>query len=80
MRFVIGAHDWIRTSTSIGHNPLKIACLPISPREHLQAIKEQKKAQNDSKQKKLSTRLNFYVTGLGLEPRTISLKGRCSTN
>nr|AOE12479.1 hypothetical protein [uncultured bacterium] len=29
------AHDWIRTSTSIGHHPLKMACLPISPREHL---------------------------------------------
>ena len=33
------------------------------------------------KLKKLSTTLNFFiVTGLGLEPRTLSLKGRCSTN
>lgn len=25
------AHDWTRTSTSIGNHPLKMACLPISP-------------------------------------------------
>ena len=24
--------DWIRTSTSLGYHPLKMACLPISPR------------------------------------------------
>jgi hypothetical protein len=26
------AHDWIRTSTPLRHYPLKVACLPISPR------------------------------------------------
>ena len=30
----LSAHDWSRTSTSIGHHPLKMACLPIPPREH----------------------------------------------
>ena len=29
---------------------------------------------------KKSTKSKFLVTGLGLEPRTLSLKGRCSTN
>ena len=27
-----------------------------------------------------ATRAEFEVTWLGLEPRTLSLKGRCSTN
>jgi hypothetical protein len=27
----IGAVDWTRTSTSVAHYPLKIACLPIPP-------------------------------------------------
>ena len=27
------AHDWSRTSTSVGHYPLKVARLPIPPRE-----------------------------------------------
>ena len=28
------AHDWIRTSTRVANHPLKMACLPISPRGH----------------------------------------------
>ena len=53
------------------YQPLKLARLPIPPRAQM----------NDVKIKKVKLLLlNFFVTGLGLEPRTLSLKGRCSTN
>jgi hypothetical protein len=32
----LSAHDWSRTSTSVGHYPLKVARLPIPPREPTQ--------------------------------------------
>ena len=32
----LSAHDWSRTSTSVGHYPLKVARLPIPPREPIQ--------------------------------------------
>ena len=28
---IVCALDWTRTSTTLGHHPLKMACLPISP-------------------------------------------------
>jgi hypothetical protein len=34
--FQKSAHDWTRTSTSLGNHPLKMACLPISPRGQYQ--------------------------------------------
>ena len=36
LRFLLSAHDWSRTSTSVGHYPLKVARLPIPPRELIQ--------------------------------------------
>ena len=47
------------------HQPLKLASLPISPRRLI-------------KKAKLNARL--FVTRLGLEPRTPSLKVMCSTD
>jgi hypothetical protein len=59
-----------RTHTSLGHMALNHACLPIpAPRYIGLKLKSRGKMPDF-----------LEVTWLGLEPRTTSLKGRCSTN
>lgn len=60
----------------------KKAYCAISPRADEDLFIEfcEVKLKNPSKEKSFASCKAFSVTGLGLEPRTLSLKGRCSTN